>query len=127
MTRPSWDEWGLVIARAISTRGDCRRRQVGAVIMDERHKIIGSGYNGMAPGVTGCLDGGCPRAFTNVPPNSSYDTGEGACHSVHAEQNAVADAGARSLGPGCVIYVTEVPCPGCQNLLDRFQLRVVHT
>jgi dCMP deaminase len=127
IARPSWDAWGLAIAQAIALRGDCRRRQIGAVIMDARHKIIGTGYNGVAPGQQGCIDGGCPRAFTSVEPNSSYDTGPGRCIAVHAEANSVADAGAAALmSSSCTIYITQAPCLGCQNLLDRFLIRVVY-
>lgn len=49
------------IARAVSTRGDCTRRRVGALIVDVNHRIIGSGYNGTEPGGPSCLKGDCPR------------------------------------------------------------------
>lgn len=61
MTRPSWDEYGLGIAKAVSVRGDCTRRQVGAVILDKDHRIVGGGYNGTVAGRPGCLEGACPR------------------------------------------------------------------
>ncbi len=59
--RPNWDEWALGIAKAVSTRGDCTRRQVGAVILDAWHGPVSFGYNGTRPGEPGCLDGACPR------------------------------------------------------------------
>lgn len=33
VTRPCWDDYFLVIAQAVSRRGDCTRRQVGAVLV----------------------------------------------------------------------------------------------
>lgn len=49
------------IARAVAMRGDCTRRQVGAVLLDEGHRVIGCGYNGGPAGGASCLDGECPR------------------------------------------------------------------
>lgn len=114
VSRPTWDQFGLGLAKAVSVRGDCSRRQVGAVILDEEHRISGGGYNGTYPGNIGCLDGGCPRAASNVEPGSSYDTGPGLCIASHAESNAVmyTDRDRRH-----TIYITDAPCLGCEKLL----------
>lgn len=61
LERPDWSDWALGIAEAISLRGDCTRRRVGALLLDTRHRIIGAGYNGTAPGGKSCLKGECPR------------------------------------------------------------------
>jgi dCMP deaminase len=61
LTRPGWDEWGLSIAKAVATRGECTRRRVGAVIISPKTRQIWAGYNGAAPGAPSCLDGACPR------------------------------------------------------------------
>lgn len=49
------------IAEAVARRGDCTRRQVGAVLLDQGHRIIGAGYNGGPKGGASCLAGECPR------------------------------------------------------------------
>lgn len=49
------------IAQAVARRGDCTRRQVGAVILSPEHRVVGLGFNGTRPGDEGCLDGACPR------------------------------------------------------------------
>lgn len=122
--RPDWHEWGLWLAAAVSLRADCRKRRCGAVIMDDWHRIVGQGYNGTAPGGPSCLRGECPRAFSGAPPGSSYDTGPGACVGTHAEMNAVLDAGlVRSRG--AVVYVTSVPCEGCQKIMDSAGIRKI--
>jgi dCMP deaminase len=61
--RPHWNEYFLGIASAVAVRGDCTRRQVGAVIVHpDTHDIIQTGYNGAPSGAPGCLsDGACPR------------------------------------------------------------------
>lgn len=113
--RPGWDEWAFGIVSAIARRGDCSRRQVGALILGPTHRIIGAGYNGTYDGGPSCLKGDCPRATSGVLPGSSYDTGPGACIASHAEANAVSDAQQRCGGrlAGCTMYVSCEPCEGC--------------
>lgn len=120
-TRPSWDEWALRIAEAVSSRADCTRSKVGAVIYaHDDHSLIGAGYNGLPPGVPGCgTAGNCPRgrmSFDEVAPNSDYSN----CAADHAERNAVRDAiskvGAQRLAEATIV-VTREPCPACYTLL----------
>jgi dCMP deaminase len=144
-TRPGWSEYYMGLARAASARGDCTRRQVGAVIVHDGH-VYGTGYNGSVRGSKlSCLKGDCPRgnhylvqgiynseecACGNaiwpcpdwVKPGSSYDTGPGACLAIHSEQNAAIDALRHGLPPGGYIYVTERPCDGCFKFLWQCQL-----
>jgi dCMP deaminase len=115
MRRPSWDEWGLLIAKAVSARADCTRRQVGAVILDANHRVVATGYNGAPPGATGCLEGGCPRgrrSYEDVPAFTDYDN----CISNHAEVNALLYAD-RSKAEGGTLYVTDAPCFGCSKVI----------
>jgi dCMP deaminase len=117
--RPGWDEYFLHIAEAVSTRADCTRRKVGAVVVRD-NRIVSCGYNGAPAGRPGCLtDGACPRGrqgFEHVPPGSSYDTGDGACISVHAEANALLYAD-RDHCVGASLYCTDDPCDGCLRLI----------
>ena len=59
--RPSRDEWALDLAIAASSRGECTRRRVGAVIIDWQRRQSWIAYNGAPPGEPSCLDGACPR------------------------------------------------------------------
>lgn len=114
--RPSWDEYFMGIAEAVSTRADCRRRRIGCVIVDTRHRVISTGYNGSPSGGPSCLAGQCPRGLSDVPPGSSYDTGSGACIALHAEQNAIIYADYDKLH-GAILYCTDDPCDGCMRLI----------
>lgn len=114
-TRPDFDEYFLGIAEAVSLRGDCRRRQAGAVIVDDLHRVVSTGYNGVEPGEPGCLSGACPRGLLSpaeCPPGSPYTN----CISTHAEANAIAYA--KQYGEwatyGTTIYTNFAPCLGCQ-------------
>ena len=113
--RPGWDDYFLHIAEAVKTRADCSRRKVGAVLVKD-NRIVSTGYNGAPAGHPGCLDGACPRAFTDVAPDSSYDTGPGTCISCHAEQNAIIYADYDKCKGG-TIYISEDPCGGCMKLI----------
>jgi dCMP deaminase len=90
--RPGWDEYFVNIARAVAERSDCRRRKVGAVLVDTGRRIVGTGYTGAPSGHPGCLEGACPRgllSYDEVKEFSAYDSGPGRCISVHAEANAL--------------------------------------
>lgn len=56
----------------------------------------------------------CPDA---VPPGSSYDTGPGACISIHAEVNAIIYADYDKC-QGAIIYITDEPCDGCMKMIQ---------
>lgn len=125
-SRPAPEEWAFAVALAVSTRGECTRRRVGAVVIDRRGRVAGAGYNGGYPGGPSCLDGDCPRALSDVPPGSSYDTGSGACHAVHAELNALLDVSDRNRLDGARLYVTAEPCDGCVKLIRNTGVREIH-
>lgn len=150
-SRPSWDEWGLGIAAAVATRGECTRRRIGAVIINRRTRQIFAGYNGAPPGEPSCLSGACPRGLHYAVPmwegddspgmcftcevewpcskavahDSSYDTGPGACTATHAELGALMDAGRANLTDDCVMYVSDKPCPACERIIRGVLKRVV--
>ena len=122
-SRPDWDEYFLGIARAVSTRGECRRSQVGAVLVHDR-RITATGYNGVTAGAPSCLDGICPREQAGVPRGTLYAVAR--CIAVHAEVNAIRDAENRGLLPhDGTIYLTKEPCEDCAVVLDDYGLRVV--
>jgi dCMP deaminase len=124
--RPTWDDYFLGIAIAVSKRADCRRRLVGAVLVDSDHKIISTGYNGVLAGMRGCLDGGCPRGLLSqdkVPAFSDYNNVDspGYCISTHAEMNAMLYAGQRVVG--ATMYITDPPCEGCRKIMHNAGIR----
>lgn len=117
---PEWDEYFLNIAHAVSLRAKCRRRSVGAVIVDNENRILSTGYAGFPSGLPDCLDGACPRGLSKkgeIPPDAPYENPNtaGYCPSIHAEMNAVHYA--RTNLNNCIIYITDKPCPGCQKQL----------
>ena len=141
MSRPGPDEWAFGVAEAVARRGECARRQVGAIIVDREGRLVAAGYNGTYRGGPNCLGGACPRGqhypvglgelcecgdpwpcSGSVPPGSSYDTGPGACIAVHAELNALLDVSDRSRLESAELYVTARPCVGCLKILRNTQI-----
>lgn len=111
--RPSWDEYFMATAKLIASRSNCERLNVGCVIVsagDRRNRLIAAGYNGFLPGT--------PHA-SRVRDGHEQAT-------VHAEQNAIADAARRgSSVDGCTAYVTHYPCINCAKILAASGISVI--
>lgn len=101
-------KWLKVCKFAAKEFSTCGKRQYFAVVVGANGRLVGSGYNGAPPGITHCIDGGCPRWQENSPPGSSYNN----CIAIHAEENALlwSDRTARESG---TLYVNGPPCWEC--------------
>lgn len=103
--RPSWDDYFMATAVLLSTRSPCERLHVGCLLVSggqRSNRIIAAGYNGYLPG---------------APHVSRVRDGHEQA-TVHAEQNAVADAARRGSSlEGCIVYVTHYPCINCAKIL----------
>lgn len=99
----------MAIAIAVASRGNCLRRNVGAVIVRNK-AIVSTGYNGTPLGVKNCFDGGCPRCASGAGARRDYDS----CLCAHAESNAIVFAARHGNAiDGGVLYSTLRPCFGC--------------
>lgn len=114
MDRPSWDEYFMEMAALAAKRSTCMRRQVGAMIVKDKH-IIATGYNGAPRGIMHCDErGGCLREKMKVPSGERHEL----CMALHAEQNAIIQAA--TLGQSvedATIYVTHQPCVICAKMI----------
>lgn len=116
MKRISWDDFFLGIVEAVSKRGDCSRRQVGALVIDSVfNRIISTGYNGMPPGEPGCFEIPCDRVH-KARRGETVCLGYSDCRSIHAEENAIIRASGQELC-GSILYSTEWPCTNCWKLI----------
>lgn len=111
--RPSWDNYFMSVARVVSSRSNCVKRKVAAVVtLDKR--IVSTGYNGTPRGVRNCNEGGCPRC------NSFGPAGEGLeeCLCSHGEENAITQAAYHGVSlKGAVLYTTLCPCLLCTKMI----------
>ena len=121
MERNSFDEYYLYIAKSVAKRSSCLRRQYGAVIV-KNNRIISTGYNGAARGVTECCkEGKCIRAELGIKHGERYEL----CKSVHAEANAIIQGTASEM-EGATLYlaglenskvIKAVPCMMCRRMI----------
>lgn len=114
MERPSWDEYFMQMAELTAKRSTCLRRQVGAIIVKDKH-IIATGYNGAPKGLPHCDTlGGCLREKLGVPSGQRHEL----CRALHAEQNAIIQAATRGQSiEGATMYVTHHPCIICAKMI----------
>ena len=111
--RPTWDTYFMEIARTCATRTSCRRRQVGAVVVEDK-RILATGYNGVPTGIEHCLDRGCLREQLGIPSGQQHEL----CRGLHAEQNALIQAAKYGTSiEGAAIYCTAQPCVLCAKML----------
>ncbi len=111
--RPSWDEYFIATAILISTRSSCERLNVGCVIVssgEHKNRIVAAGYNGH---IAGAMHNSCVR--------DGHEQ-----NTVHAEQNAIADAARRGVSlNNSIAYITHFPCITCAKLLASVGVKSV--
>jgi dCMP deaminase len=119
--RISKDHYFTNIAIEVARRSTCTRRQIGAIVVSDVGEIKSTGYNGNPRGLPHCEEIGCIRDKLNIPSGTRLET----CTAVHAEQNALLQAGTNSRGS--TLYSTIVPCPICARMICNAQVaRVVY-
>ena len=119
--RPDWDEYFMNLAEVASTRSNCSRRHIGAIIVKDS-RIISTGYNGTPKGVKNCNEGGCPRCASDVPSGESL----GECICCHAEENAIVQAAYHGVPvKDSCIYTTYSPCLLCAKMIINAGIKEV--
>lgn len=107
--RPSWDSYFMALASLAAQRCNCMKRAVGCVLVDARHHVVSTGYNGTPRHLLNCGEGGCPRCNAGEGSGASLST----CLCLHAEENALLEAGRERIRDGSVLYCNTCPCLTC--------------
>ncbi|KAI0595920.1 cytidine deaminase-like protein [Biscogniauxia sp. FL1348] len=107
--RPSWDSYFMTLSSLAARRSNCMKRAVGCVLVDARHRVLSTGYNGTPRSLPNCGEGGCPRCNAGEGSGVSLAT----CLCLHAEENALLEAGRERIRPGSVLYCNTCPCLTC--------------
>lgn len=111
--RPTWDEYFMATSLLIASRSACGRLHVGCVLVsggEQRNRIVAAGYNGYLPGA----------------PHRSRVRDDHEQGTVHAEQNAIADAARRGVSvEGSTAYISHFPCIGCAKILAAAGVRTI--
>lgn len=119
----AWNDYFLEIAKTCASRSNCIRAQVGAVIVGDDKKIKATGYNGTPSKVISCAElGSCYRIENNIPSGTRYET----CRSIHAEQNAIIQAGQdRCKDTTMYIYGHDFICILCKRFIVQSGIKEV--
>lgn len=95
--RPSWDEYFMLEACVAASRSPDPRTKHGAIIVNNKKKPLGQGYNGFPSG-----------GSNDVYPITSP---EKYSYILHSEVNSILNC---TFPPeGCTLYVTGMPCSKC--------------
>lgn len=110
-SRINWDDYFMVQALWAKVRSSDPSTQCGCVIIDERGRLIGQGYNGYPRGIE---DDKMPQTRPEKYPPI-----------LHSEENAILNT-TGSL-EGATLYVTGPPCTHCwAHIIQVGIMRVVY-
>jgi dCMP deaminase len=101
-TQETWDRYFLQLAKQISGMSKDPSAKIGAVIVNELKQVVGMGYNGFPRGI----------ADTDERWNNREVKLQ---HVVHAEMNAILQAGEKARGATIYVYPSFSLPPICDN------------
>jgi dCMP deaminase len=100
-----WNDRFLKLAEHIGSWSKDRSIGVGAIIADDRHRVIGIGYNGFPSGCDDDLEARHQR-----PDKYLYTE--------HAERNAIYNAASHGASTkDCTMYLMWFPCTDCARAI----------
>ena len=108
----TWDEYFMGLAHLSALRSKDPNTQVGAAIVDENHRVVSVGYNGMPKG---CSDDVFPLSREGAILQTKY------AFVVHAELNAILNS--KYPVSGCTLYVSLFPCNECAKAIIQAGIR----
>lgn len=100
-----WDEYFMALAVLASMRSRDPSTQVGAVIINHKHIVLATGFNGFPRNID-------PKTFSWAREGDFLDTKY--AYICHAESNAIDNRGTNSLEDS-TIYTTLYPCHECSK------------
>lgn len=112
-TTTKWDYRFLDMAKLVASWSKDPSTKVGAVIADNKNRVISMGYNGPARGVQ------------DINLKSPEDRDRRLMRTIHAEVNAILFAGRDHDAATSTLYVTAPPCANCAALIIQYGIRRV--
>jgi dCMP deaminase len=107
--RISFIEYAMRLAKVAALRSEDPLRKVGAIALDSNRRVIATGYNGLAPGVTP------PTEFwAERDPRMKY--------MLHAEANLCS---LFRRGEVETVVCTTMPCTSCMQLLVAHDIKKI--
>ncbi|KAF8495338.1 deoxycytidylate deaminase [Gautieria morchelliformis] len=114
------------MAALASQRSNCMKRRVGAILVSDK-RVVATGllkihqyYNGTPRNVRNCNEGGCPRCNNGGRSGESLES----CLCLHAEENALLEAGRERVGAGSVLYCNTLVQTGVRGVVYNLSYKV---
>jgi dCMP deaminase len=109
---PAWDDYFMALCFIIASRSKDPSTQHGAIIVDAKHRIQGTGYNGPPSLIADNeIDWNRPAKYPFI---------------VHAECNAIDQtSGGPDALEGSTIYITGMPCSECTKRIISKKIRKI--
>lgn len=109
---PSWDDYFMALCFIIASRSKDPSTQHGAIIVDSKHRIQSTGYNGVSSLITDSdIDWNRPAKYPFI---------------VHAEANAIDQvSGGPDALDGSAIYITGMPCSECTKRIVSKRIKKI--
>jgi len=109
-TRLTIPEYAMALAEVASLRSEDPFRRVGAAALDWDNRVIGTSYNGLAPGFD--------------PPEGFWDDRDGRQkYMLHAEVNLCS---LFKRGEAKLIAATTMPCTSCMQTLCAYGIKEIY-
>jgi dCMP deaminase len=108
--RISIPEYAMALAHVASLRSEDPYRKVGAVAIDFANRVIGTAYNGLAPGF-------------DPPPGFWDDRAARQKYMLHAEVNLCS---LFTRGTVKLVAVTTQPCTSCMQMLCAYGIKEIY-
>ena len=109
-TRLTIPEYAMALAEVASLRSEDPFRRVGAAALDWDNRVIGTSYNGLAPGFD--------------PPSGFWDDRDGRQkYMLHAEVNLCS---LFKRGEAKLIAATTMPCTACMQTLCAYGIKEIY-
>jgi dCMP deaminase len=103
-------EYAMALAHVASLRSEDPFRKVGAVAIDHANRVIGTAYNGLAPGFDPTPDFWIDRAARQK-------------YMLHAEVNLCS---LFTRGSVKLVAVTTKPCTSCMQMLCAYNIKEIY-
>jgi len=112
----------MTIAKLVSKRSTCLRRNIGAVLVKDK-RIIATGYNGAPTGIRHCEETGCLREKLGIKSGERHEL----CRGLHAEQNVIIQAAYYGVSTkDTVLYSTHKPCIICSKMIINAGIKQIY-
>lgn len=103
LDRPDWDDWLMTLAFVVSQRSCDPSTKHGAILSNNKHQILGVGYNGFPRGGDDC----------SLPTSRPLKYG----YIIHAETNCVINSQNLMMSGDYAMHITGMPCSSCMLLM----------